>query len=125
MTFYHSPVQVRCQGGQAFTRTWGAAQCCGGGGSPGVVHDGVESVGDGEHGAVLKLGPDGGLDQGVGLQVHGRCGLVQHQNLGLPQQSPGQTHKLPLAQAARRDEGGRKETREDEGGKEGGRRVRV
>ena len=83
--------------------------CVEGGDSPGVVHDGVEAVGDGQHGAVLKLGPDGGLDQSVGLQVHGRRGFVQDQDLRLPQQRSGQTHKLPLAQTVRKDEeGGRR-----------------
>ena len=51
---------------------------------PGVVHDGVESVSDGQDSAVLKLGADGGLDQVVHLQVHSSCGLVQNQDLGLP-----------------------------------------
>ena len=91
------------------------AVCCGTDDPPGVVHDGVEAVGDGQHGAVLKLGPDRGLDQGVGLQVHGRRGFVQDQDLRLPQQSSGQTHELTLAQAVRKDEeGGRRRGRRKE-----------
>ena len=52
---------------------------------------------DGEHGAVGELCPDGGLDQVVRLQVHGRRRLVQHQDLGLPQQGAAQTDQLALA----------------------------
>lgn len=76
--------------------TWASPRPQGVGASPGVVHDGVEPVGNGEHGAVVKLRPDGGLNEVVRLQVHGRCGLVQHQDLRLPQQSPRQAHKLAL-----------------------------
>ena len=43
---------------------------------------------NGEHGAISKLGPDGGLDQIVGLEVDGGGGLVQHQHSGPPQQRP-------------------------------------
>lgn len=42
---------------------------------------GVEAVGDGQGGAVLKRCPDGLLDQSVRLRVHGCCRLVQNQNL--------------------------------------------
>ena len=41
----------------------------------------------GEHGAVCKLPPDGGLYEVVGLEVHRGRGLVQNEQLGLPQQS--------------------------------------
>ena len=54
---------------------------------PSVVHDSVESVSDGEDGAVLKLCPDGGLDEVVRLQVDGSRGLIQNQDPRLPQQS--------------------------------------
>ena len=67
--------------------------------SPRVVHDGVEPVSDGEDGTVIKLRPDGGLNEIVRFQVHGRCGLVQYQDLRLPQQGPGQAHKLALPDA--------------------------
>lgn len=63
---------------------------------PGVVHDGVESVRDGEDGAVLKLCADGGLDEIVGLQVHSGRSFIQDEDSGLPQQSSSQTHQLPL-----------------------------
>ena len=43
-----------------------------------VVHDGVESVGDGEHRAVWELPPDGGLHQVVSLKVHRSRRLVQN-----------------------------------------------
>lgn len=66
---------------------------------PGVVHDGVEPVGDGEDGAVMELRPDGGLNEVVRFQVHGRCGLIQHKDLRLPQQGPGQAHELTLPNA--------------------------
>lgn len=54
-------------------------------------------MGDGEDGAVLKLGADGGLDEVVSLQVDSGRGLVQDEDSGLPQESSGQTHQLPLA----------------------------
>ena len=57
---------------------------------PVIVHDGVEPVCDGEHGAVGKLPSDGLLDEVVGLEVHGSRGLVQYQDLRLPQQRSGQ-----------------------------------
>lgn len=42
---------------------------------------GVETVGDGQRGAVLKRRPDGLLDQSVRLRVHGGRCFVQDQNL--------------------------------------------
>ena len=48
---------------------------------PVVVHDGVESVGDGEDAAPGKLLPDGRLDEVISLQVNSRGGLIQDQNL--------------------------------------------
>ena len=63
----------------------------------GVVHDGVEPVRDGQHGAVEELGPDGRLDEVVSLKVDRGRGLVEDQNLGLSQQGSGQAHELPLA----------------------------
>lgn len=67
--------------------------------APCVVHDSVEPVSYGEDGAVLKLGADGGLDEVVGLQVDSSRGLVQDKDPGLPQESSGQTHQLPLTHA--------------------------
>lgn len=58
---------------------------------PAVVHDGVQTMCDCQDRAVLKLGADSHLDQVVCLHVHGRCGLIQNQNFGFPQQSSGQT----------------------------------
>lgn len=52
---------------------------------PGVVHDGVESVSDGENGAVLELCADGGLDEIVRLQIDSSRGFIQDQDPGLPQ----------------------------------------
>lgn len=55
--------------------------------SPGQHHDavgrqdGVESVGDGQRGAVLERVPDRLLDQEVRLRVHGGRGLIQNQHL--------------------------------------------
>lgn len=43
---------------------------------PGVVHDGVEPMCDGQHRAGLKLGADGSLDEVVCLQVNGCRGLI-------------------------------------------------
>ncbi len=66
---------------------------------PRAVHDGVEPVGDGQHGAVGKLLPDGGLDEVVGLHVDGGGGLVEHEQLGLSEEGPGKADELPLADA--------------------------
>ena len=65
---------------------------------PGVVHDGVEPVCDGEDGTVFKLGADGGLDQVVRLHVYSSRGLIQDQDLGLAEESASQADQLPLAQ---------------------------
>jgi hypothetical protein len=63
----------------------------------GVVHDGVEPVGDGDDGTVRKLALDRRLDERIGLQVDGRRGLVQDEDLGLPQQRPsGNNMKLSI-----------------------------
>ena len=50
-----------------------------------------------EHGAVVELLPDGGLDQVVCLEVDRGRGLVQDQHLSLPQQGARQAHQLALA----------------------------
>lgn len=50
--------------------------CLGSGAPPGVVHDGIEPMCDGQHCAGLKLGADGSLDEVIGLQVNGGRGLV-------------------------------------------------
>ena len=50
----------------------------------GVVHDGVEPMRDRDDGALGELVLDGRLDERVSLQVNGRGGLVQHQDLRLP-----------------------------------------
>ena len=63
---------------------------------PVTVHDGVQSVGDGQDGAGGELAPDSGLNQVVRFQVNSGRGLVQEQYLGLPQTGAGQTDKLPL-----------------------------
>lgn len=52
---------------------------------PCVVHDCVQTVGDGQDGAVFKLCADCRLDQCVCLQVHSSCGLIQNQDLGFSQ----------------------------------------
>ena len=49
----------------------------------GAVENGLESVRDGEDGALCEGGPDGRLDEVVRLQVHRGGRLVQHQDLGL------------------------------------------
>ncbi len=66
---------------------------------PSVVHDGIETVCDGQNGAVLKLSSDSGLYQIVRLQVYSCSGFIQNQNLGLPQESSSQANQLPLTQA--------------------------
>lgn len=67
---------------------------------PGIVHDGVKSMGDGQHGAVLKLDTNCWLDQGVCFQIHScRC-LIQDKNLGFAEESTSQTYQLTLSQTA-------------------------
>ena len=51
------------------------------------------------HSPSLELCPDGLLDEVVGLEVDGGRGLVQHQDLGLPQQRAGEADQLPLPHA--------------------------
>lgn len=50
--------------------------CLGSGAPPGVVHDGIEPMRDGQYCAGLKLGADGSLDEVISLQVNGGRGLV-------------------------------------------------
>lgn len=66
------------------------------GASPHIVHDGIEPVGDGEDGTIVELRPDGRLNEVVCFQIHGRRGLIQHKDLRLPQQGPGQAEELAL-----------------------------
>ena len=54
----------------------------------------------GQDGTVVKLGADGGLDQVVCLKVNGCSGLVQNQNLRLPEQCSGKAYKLALAKTS-------------------------
>lgn len=74
------------------------------GASPRIIHDGVEPVSNGEHSTAFELRPDGGLDDVIRFQVHGSRGLIQHKDLRLPQQGPGQAHKLALPDADREKE---------------------
>ena len=66
---------------------------------PVVVQDGVKSMGYGDDCTLLKLFTNRLLDQGIGLHVNRRRRLVQHQDLGLPQQRSCQTHQLTLTHA--------------------------
>ena len=61
-----------------------------------IVHDGVQPVSNGQHCAVTKLCPDGFLDKVIRLHVDRSRSLIQNQDLGLPQQCPGQTNQLSL-----------------------------
>lgn len=68
--------------------------------APGVIHDGVQPVCDGQHRAVHELCPNGHLDEVISLQVDGSRGLIQDQDPGFAQESSGQAHQLPLANTA-------------------------
>jgi hypothetical protein len=57
------------------------------------VHDGVEAMRYGEHGAVLELGADDALDENVRVEVQRCRRLVHHQNLHIPF-----SHSAPLPQ---------------------------
>ncbi len=65
-----------------------------------VINDSVESVCNGDDGAIRKLCSYGLLDEVISLQVHGSCGLVQHQDLGLTEEGSSQTHQLTLTNTA-------------------------
>ena len=62
-----------------------------------VVGDRVEPVRDGDDGGLPELGLDAVLDEVVGHHVHVRSGLVEHQELVLPQQRAGQAEQLFLS----------------------------
>ena len=48
---------------------------------------------------VGELVADSRLDQVVSVEVDGRSGFVQYEDLGLAEQRSGQTHQLPLTNA--------------------------
>ena len=51
---------------------------------PVIIQDGIESVGYGDDSAAFELIPDSVLYVVIRLQIHGRRGLVQNQDLRLP-----------------------------------------
>ena len=53
---------------------------------PGAVHDGVETMSDRKNRAVSKRRPNGLLNKVIGLEVDGSGGLIQDEDLGLPEQ---------------------------------------
>ena len=62
-----------------------------------VVHNSVESMGDGYHRRRAELLLDCGLDERVCMLIHRSGGLVQHQDLRLPQESSSQADELSLS----------------------------
>ena len=56
-------------------------------------------MGDCDDRRVGELLADGRLDQVVSVEVDGRSGFVQYEDLGLAKQRSGQTHQLPLTNA--------------------------
>ena len=71
-------------------------------GVPVAVKYGVESMSNGEHGAVSELCAYCRLDQLVCLHVDGSRRFVQHQDGSLAQQSSRQTDQLTLTHATTR-----------------------
>jgi len=65
-----------------------------------VVHDGVDSVCDGQHRTVSELAAYCRLDQIIGLRVDGRRRLIKDQHLGLTEQRTSQAHQLLLTHTA-------------------------
>mmetsp|Transcript_16259 Transcript_16259/g.45072 ORF Transcript_16259/g.45072 Transcript_16259/m.45072 type:complete len:309 (+) Transcript_16259:137-1063(+) len=61
------------------------------------VHDGVQSVRDGEHCGILEILADHLLDHSVCLVVDTGSGLVHDQYLRFSEQRPGDAQQLPLA----------------------------
>ncbi|GJC96126.1 hypothetical protein ColKHC_04952 [Colletotrichum higginsianum] len=59
--------------------------------------DGRQAVGDGDGGAVLGDAVEGGLDDLLAADVDGAGGLVEDDDLGLPDDAPGDGDALPLA----------------------------
>lgn len=70
---------------------------------PVVVHDGVETVGNGDDGGASELLSNGPLDECVRVHVDGGSRFVQHQHLRLAQQCSRQAHQLSLSHAETRD----------------------
>ena len=62
-----------------------------------AIKDSLEPVCHDQNSAIGKLFLDGLLDQLVSLEIHSRGGLVQDQDLRLPEQSSGQADQLTLA----------------------------
>lgn len=56
-------------------------------------------MGDEEHRALRKPALQGGLHLDLRPRVHGRGGLVQDEDLGVPEEGAGQAQELLLAQA--------------------------
>ena len=53
---------------------------------PGIVHDGVEPVRNGEHSAVRELTTNGLLNEFISFQVHRGRGFVENQDLTFTKQ---------------------------------------
>lgn len=68
--------------------------------SPVIIHDGVESVGDGDGGTVGKVSANGPLDEYIRLHIHRCRRLVQNQNFSFPQKSSGKANQLSLPNTA-------------------------
>mmetsp|Transcript_51956 Transcript_51956/g.161215 ORF Transcript_51956/g.161215 Transcript_51956/m.161215 type:complete len:288 (-) Transcript_51956:3989-4852(-) len=63
------------------------------------LQDGLQAVCDDNHRGLGEGLLDGGLQQLLRARVNRRCGLVQQQQHGLPDDVPGEAEQLPLTEA--------------------------
>lgn len=61
------------------------------------IHDGVQTVSDGQHSAVSELLTNGFLNERVCILIDVRCRFVQQQNFIVPQNGSCETNELSLA----------------------------
>lgn len=60
------------------------------------VHDGVESMGNGQNGTISEFSANGGLNEGISFQIDGCRRLVQDEDFGFAQEGACQANELPL-----------------------------
>ncbi|MGL6294730.1 hypothetical protein [Eubacterium aggregans] len=60
------------------------------------ILNGANALGADEFGGVGQITAKSLLDGRIGIIVQGSCGIIQNQNLGFAQESPGNTEPLTL-----------------------------
>lgn len=69
--------------------------------TPVIVHDCIQSVGNGQDGTVTKLITDSGLNQLISFHIHCSCGFVQDKYFGFTKKCSCHTQQLSLTNTAR------------------------